>query len=65
MTKQDFIDLELRPFAGDYAEDFDLDEVFDDLYHDGIVVLCDADFRWADGDHDVSAYFERNDHSGR
>lgn len=62
MTKQDFIDIELAPFAGDFEQDFDLGEVFDALYHDGIIELRDgSDFAWATDSPDLAPYFEAAD----
>lgn len=31
MRKDDFIELEIKPFLGDYADDYDLDGIFDEV----------------------------------
>lgn len=63
----DFIYSELRPVAGDHADDYDLAGVFDDLREDGIITFDGTGYAWAtdeDGDPvgiDVESYFEPRD----
>lgn len=62
-AKQEFIDLNLIDYAGDFASDFDFDAIFDALRADDVIRWNGNNFVFAlpDEDIDLESYFERFD----
>lgn len=62
-AKQEFIDLNLIGYAGDFVSDYDLDAIFDALLDDGAIRWNGDSYAFSspDEDIDLGSYFERFD----